>query len=139
MPIAHLVRRQAPSGSGPQRVGWPAESIADEPSPAWVWPGAKEEAKTLVRRGDEALSRGSIEAARSIYEYAATEMRWSPAALAVAATYDPHELAHTAPLVRADPEQAHWWYLRAQDLAIARIRFHLQRLGAPRARSSALP
>jgi hypothetical protein len=34
------------------------------------------EAKSIVRWGDEALSRGYVEAARQIYEYAAVVMRW---------------------------------------------------------------
>jgi hypothetical protein len=50
------------------------------------------EAKTIVRWGDEALSRGYIEAARQIYQYGAVVMRWPTAALSLAATYDPEEI-----------------------------------------------
>jgi tetratricopeptide (TPR) repeat protein len=111
---------------------------AEEPAAAWVWPGARHEAKSLVRRGDDALARGSIGAARQTYEYVADEMRWSTAALALAATYDPHELAYLAPLVVADAEKARAWYEQARALADARIEFHLRRLGPP-ARAPAEP
>jgi hypothetical protein len=75
--------------------------------------------------------RGSIAAARQTYEYVAAEMRWSTAALALAATYDPHELSYLAPLVVPDTERARHWYERARELAGARVDFHVQRLGAP--------
>src|SRR5262245_26557486 len=109
------------------------------PAPAWIWAGAKEEARSLMRRGDEALSSGNVGAARSIYQYAATQMRWPTGALALAATYDPNELAHLAPLLTPDPEQARFWYVQAQELANARIDFYLRRLGQPKARTPAPP
>jgi hypothetical protein len=109
------------------------------PPPAWMWPGARQEAKSLVRRGDEALSRGSVGAARQTYEYAAVEMRWSTAALALAATYDPHELAQLAPLVVPDRDEARRWYERARLLADARVDFHMRRLGLPAAPRQAEP
>ncbi len=126
----------SPSARCPAQATQPA---APAPAPAWVWPGAKLEAKSLVRRGDEALSRGSIGAARQTYEYAAVEMRWSTAALALAATCDPHELAYLAPLVVPDRDEARRWYERARVLANARVDFHAQRLGPPAAHRPAEP
>src|SRR5262249_54927323 len=82
----------------------------EEPSPAWIRPGVRQEARTLVRRGDDALARGSVGAARQIYEYVADEMRWPTAALALAATYDAQELAYLAPLVVPDADKARSWY-----------------------------
>ncbi|HWE17825.1 MAG TPA: hypothetical protein VG758_11700 [Hyphomicrobiaceae bacterium] len=95
------------------------------------------EAKSIVRWGDEALSRGYVEAARQIYEYAAVVMRWPGAALALAATYDPHELTQVAPSIASEPEKARLWYERSRELMNARIDFHLQRLGAPKVRAPA--
>jgi hypothetical protein len=109
----------------------PPPKPVEEPAAAWVWPGARQEARSLVRRGDEALARGSVGAARQTYEYAADEMRWPTAALALAATYDPHELGYLAPLVVPDAEKARGWYEEARTLADARIDFHLQRLEPP--------
>ncbi len=52
----------------------PPQKSAEAPA-AWVWPGARREARSLVRRGDDALARGSVAAARQTYEYVAQEMR----------------------------------------------------------------
>jgi hypothetical protein len=109
------------------------------PAPAWVWPGARQEAQSLMRRGDEALTGGSVGAARSIYEYAATQMYWPTAALALAATYDPNELKQLAPLIAPAPELARFWYLQARELANARIDFYLHRLGQPKPRAPPHP
>lgn len=46
----------------------PPQKSAEAPA-AWVWPGARQEARSLVRRGDDALARGSVGAARQTYEY----------------------------------------------------------------------
>jgi hypothetical protein len=108
-----------------------ARPVEKAPPAAWVSRGVREEAEGLVRRGDEALQRGNVEAARRIYEYAAAEMRWPAAAVALAATYDPHELGRVAPLVKPDAEAAHTWYARARDLANARMDFFEHRLDLP--------
>jgi hypothetical protein len=128
-----------PSVRCPAQATEATQPAAAAPAPAWVWPGAGLEAKSLVRRGDEAMSRGSIGAARQTYEYAAVVMRWSTAALALAATYDPHELAYLAPLVVPDRDEARRWYERARALADARVDFHAQRLGPPSAHGPAEP
>jgi hypothetical protein len=132
----HSTASANPSARCPAQA---TQAAAPAPSPAWVWPGAKLEAKGLVRRGDDGLSRGSVGAARQTYEYVAAEMRWSTAALALAATYDPHELAYLAPLVAPDRDEARRWYERARSLANARVDFHLQRLGPPAALQPAEP
>jgi hypothetical protein len=104
-----------------------------KPALSWVWPGAKRDAKSVVVWGDDALSRGSVGASRSIYKYAAQQMSWPAAALALAATYDPHELDHLAPLVAPDLQEARSWYLYARKLANARIDFYIWRLEQPQA------
>jgi TPR repeat protein len=130
----HL-RRLGPLSDTPAE---PLRPMAPEPAPLWVWFGAME-AKTIVRWGDEALARGSIEAARQIYEYAAVVMRWPTAALALAATYDKDELAHFALSVAPEPEKARLWYERSRELMNARIDFHLRRLGTPKVTHHANP
>jgi hypothetical protein len=97
--------------------------------PAWSRPGIRAEARVLLRKADEALVRGRVAAARQTYEHVADEMRWPTAALALAATYDPHELGYLAPLVLPDPDKARHWYERARALSDTRIDFHVARLG----------
>lgn len=115
----------------------PVSEAPTEPAAVWAWPGGKREAQSVMRWGEEALARGSVGAARSIYKYAAEQMGWPDAALALAASFDPHELARLAPLVTPDPEEARLWYARAQELANARINFYLTRLGPPKPRPTA--
>jgi len=74
----------------------------DRPALVWILSGVRREAEHVMRWGDDALAHGSVGAARNIYRYAAREMRWPAAALALAATYDPHELELLAPLVSPD-------------------------------------
>lgn len=70
-------------------------------------------------------------------------MGWPAAALALAKTYDPHELAGLQPPVIPDPrpdlKEARSWYLRAQELANARINFFLKRLEPATAAGLQLP
>jgi hypothetical protein len=106
----------------------------DRPAPAWLWQGARREAEYVMRLGNDALARGSIGAARSIYRYAALEMRWPPAALALAATYDRYELELIAPLVPPDDKEARKWYAWAQEIVGAQLSFYLQRLEQPKTR-----
>ncbi|MBO0764328.1 MAG: hypothetical protein J2P50_07045, partial [Hyphomicrobiaceae bacterium] len=88
-----------------------------------------------------AMARGRIGAARQIYEYVAEQLRWSTAALALAASYDPYELSYLAPMVVADVDKARQSYERARALADDRVDFHVQRLGPPPAdgATAALP
>ena len=66
-------------------------------------------------------------------------MRWPAAALALAATYDPHELAHRAPLVTPDEKEARLWYVQAQEIANAQMNLYQQRLAQPKTRRTPLP
>jgi hypothetical protein len=111
----------------------------DRPALAWILSGARREVEHIMRWGDDALARGSIGAARNIYRYAAIEMRWPAAALALAATYDPHELALLAPLVSPDEKEARKWYAQAQEMVNAQLSFYLQRLDQPKGLRDPLP
>lgn len=91
----------------------------------------REQALIYMDRGDESLANGNVTVARLFYEKAA-ELNWGPAALALAATYDPEELANLNVLggVEPDPEEARKWYERARELGTAEAVERLQRLGA---------
>jgi hypothetical protein len=131
-PVAAVIAAPpAPATRCPAR-GAPAQTAEPtEPAPAWIWPGVRLEATGLIRRGDDAMSRGRIGAARQTYEYVADELRWFTAALALAASYDPYELSYLAPMVVADADKARQWYERARALADDRVDFHVRRLGPP--------
>ena len=107
-------------------------------APAWVSEDAKQEAKALMRKGEDALLTGNIAAARLQFGRAA-DRGWAAGALAMGATFDPQELVKLAPFVTPDPEQARFWYLRAQELAHSRACYYLQRLGSPKGPGPVLP
>ena len=70
---------------------------------------------------------GNVSAARNFYEYAA-EKGWAPAALALAFTYDPHELQRRGITVLPDAGKARACYLKARELMNAAVAFYLSRL-----------
>lgn len=83
--------------------------------------------RELILQGEIHRSQGRIESARGYYERAA-DMGSPRAALALAATYDPHEITGT---VRPHAESARAWYGRARDLMDAAVELYLGRLEAP--------
>jgi hypothetical protein len=89
-----------------------------------------EEGRSLMARGDTNLSGGKIHVARLFYRRAA-ESGWPPGALALAQTYDPHELEKLAVAggVRPDAELAKSWYRRASEMGLAEAETKLRRLG----------
>ncbi len=87
-------------------------------------------AAALRSKGDDQLGQGNIASARLFYERAA-EAGDAPAALALAATYDPEELDRLgARSVQPDPALARRWYERARQLGAAEAEEKLKRLGA---------
>ncbi len=101
------------------------------PPPPDISSQDREQALAYMHRGDESLANGNVTVARLFYEKAA-ELEWGPAALALAGTYDPIELAHWNVLggVEPDAEEARKWYERARELGTAEAVERLQRLGA---------
>lgn len=101
------------------------------PAPPDISPEDRERALSYMQRGDESLGNGNVNIARLFYERAA-ELDWGPAALALAATYDPNELERLNVLggVSPDLEEARKWYERARELGAAEASERLQRLGA---------
>jgi hypothetical protein len=92
--------------------------------------GAYEERRRVqerMRQADVADHEdGNVSASRSIYEYAARR-GWAQAALALAFTYDPHELQRRGVTVAADPAKARACYTKARELMEATVAFYLSR------------
>lgn len=101
------------------------------PPPPDISPEDRERALKYMERGDESLGNGNVTIARLFYERAAG-LDWGPAALALAATYDPNELDRMGVVggVEPDLEEARRWYERARALGAAEANERLQRLGA---------
>ncbi len=83
-----------------------------------------------MERGSESLAAGNLTTARLFFQRAA-DLGWAPAALALASTYDPNELARMTVLggVQPDPATARKWYERARELGANEADARLQRLG----------
>ncbi|HEU0158186.1 MAG TPA: hypothetical protein VFR00_02680 [Hyphomicrobiaceae bacterium] len=93
-------------------------------------PADRERALKLHARGQEQLGRGNIYAARQFFERAA-EAGLAESALALAATYDPTELARLSVLgLKAEPAEARKWYEKARELGASEADARLRRLPA---------
>lgn len=101
------------------------------PAPPDISPEDRERALKYMERGDAGLANGNITIARLFYEHAA-DLDWGPAALALAATYDPNELNRWNIVGGVEPNltEARKWYERARELGAAEAVERLQRLGA---------
>lgn len=94
-----------------------------EPSPEL------ERALGLYAKGKELLARGNIQPARALFQRAA-EAGHAESALALAGTYDPHELAKLRVLgLQPDVAMARRWYTKARELGVAEAAARLIRLG----------
>jgi hypothetical protein len=94
-------------------------------------PQDKLRAVGFVKRGDDLLAAGNVEAARLFYERAA-DAGLAQGALALAATYDPDELARRQVVggLQSDPVAARRWYERARELGADEADEPLRRLSA---------
>ena len=101
------------------------------PPPPQLSPEDHERALKSMERGDAGFAAGNVTVARLFYQRAA-ELGWGPAALALAGTYDPNELAQHTVLggIQGDAALAVKWYERARELGAAEAAARLQRLGA---------
>lgn len=90
----------------------------------------RERARSLMAQGERYLSQGNIEIARQYFKRAA-DAGFGPAALKLAATYDPVELSHIgAQGVVPDRTEARKWYERARELGAPEATDRLARLGS---------
>jgi hypothetical protein len=91
-------------------------------------PEEKERARKLVTQGERYLSMGNLAIARQFFQRAA-EIGYAPAALKLAATFDPIELAQLGALgVAPNLAEARKWYERARELGAQEAADRLARL-----------
>jgi len=123
----------APPAERRERAGPAAASPGPAPKPREreLSPADRERAMALLKKGEEMFVAGNVTAARLLYERA-VDVGLAEAALALAATYDPEELARRQVLggVQADPAAARRWYERAQALGAPEAAGALERIGA---------
>jgi Sel1 repeat len=102
--------------------------------PSASLPTAKSRAQLvmLLEKGKENLRTGNILIARHFYQRAA-DKGLAEAALALATTYDPHELSRMKGIsgVIPDPELARKWYEKARELGSPEASARLSQLGRP--------
>jgi hypothetical protein len=123
-----------PSGPSILRAGTPAPPAPEraEPPPTSAPPGneQRERALRLLTRGNEQLAEGGIAQARLLFERAA-EAGLAQGAMALAATYDPVELARLGVQgLKPDRAQALRWYEKAHQLGAAEAEQRVRRLSA---------
>lgn len=110
----------------PERQSAPAQ-VAQPPQLA---PAEKERVLRQMQKAEELLGAGDIAAARLFLQKAA-EGGWGPAALALAETFDPAQIARWKVRgVGPDAEQARRWYEKARELGAADADLRLKQLGA---------
>ncbi len=87
-----------------------------------------ERAQGLYAKGKELMSRGNIQPARALFRRAA-EAGHAESALALAGTYDPHELAKLRVMgLQPDIARARRWYTKARELGAEAAASRLTRL-----------
>lgn len=131
-PVASLDAAAPPPKATP-----PSPQTLPSPPPAAVPPAklTAEERASLLRlfvRGEENLSLGNILVARQFFKRAA-ERGLAEAAIALAATYDPRELARmkTVSGIAPDARLARTWYERARTLGSTEAALRLRQLPQP--------
>lgn len=119
VPPAAPNRQEAPANVA--SLGPP---IVQAPSPE------RDKANAFHAKGQEQLDRGNVYAARKFFERAA-EAGLAQSALALAGTYDPHELAKYPVFgLQPDVDAAKKWYEKARALGASEAVARLQRLTA---------
>jgi hypothetical protein len=90
-----------------------------------VTDGDRRRAQELILLGEIQRMQGRFASARAYYRQAA-DMGSPRGAMALAATFDPHEIAGTT--IAPDKEVARAWYRQSRDLMDAAVEFYLKRL-----------
>jgi hypothetical protein len=122
----------APPSSARAAPVTPQAGSAALAGPAQAPPNAgdRERALQFYGKGLELLERGDVDAARKFFERAA-DQGLSQAAMALATTYDPNELAKLKVVgLQGNAAAARKWYDRAAQLGAADANERLRRLGA---------
>jgi hypothetical protein len=116
--------------SVPPRASGATREKGKGPAPA-SQPTHNERALGFIKKAEELMATGNVDSARLFYERAA-DAGLAQGALALAATFDPHELARRQIVggLRPDPAQAQRWYERARELGAVEAEEPLRRLSA---------
>jgi len=127
------ITRQAPPPAPPApQATAPPNSTTRALSAPQLAAADRQRALGLHTRGEEQLGRGNIYAARQFFERAA-EVGLAESALALAATYDPAELARLKVVgLKPEPGEARKWYEKARELGAADAEARLRRLDGGR-------
>jgi len=109
----------------------PAPALAPESRERALAPQDKQRALDFCKKGEDLFAAGNVGAARLFYERA-VDAGLAEGALALAATFDPDELARRRVVGGVQPDQAaaRRWYERARELGASEAENHLARLGA---------
>src|SRR5262245_55198700 len=127
-----ITRPAAAPASPPAQAAAPPNSTTRALSAPQLAAADRQRALGLHARGEEQLGRGNIYAARQFFERAA-EVGLAESALALAATYDPAELARLKVVgLKPEPGEARKWYEKARELGASEAEARLRRLGAGR-------
>jgi hypothetical protein len=113
---------QLPDDIAPGTVYRPSRLV---PLPVLTTDEARRRAEELVLLGEIQRLQGRVASARGYYEQAA-KMGAPRGAMALAATFDRHEIAGTT--VQPDTETARVWYRQSRELMDAAIAYYLRRL-----------
>ena len=119
----------APPAPPPPRVQPERAPVPLAKSPELA-PGERDRAVKMLQRGNELIAAKDFSAAQHFYKRAA-EMGLPEAAIALARTFDPAELARLGAVgLKADPEVARVWYEKARALGSVEADAFLLRLSA---------
>jgi hypothetical protein len=113
---------QLPDDIAPGTVYRPSTLM---PLPVLATHEARRRAEELVLLGEIQRLQGRVASARGYYEKAA-KMGSARGAMALAATFDPSEIAETT--LQPDRETARTWYRRSRELMGVAVAYHLKRL-----------
>jgi hypothetical protein len=134
-PAANSAAAEIPAGPRTQDLAAPEHPSPQEPAiasaPLPHEPSAEERklAEKLVVQGERYFTLGDVVSARLLFRRAA-DWGFAPAALRLAATYDPAELLRLRVQgVAADRGEARKWYERARELGAREADERLARLG----------
>lgn len=127
-----LVIQPAPPRDAVERKGAePAPRPPRAQAPV-LTPAERENAEKLLARGERDLEQGNIAQARQFFQRAA-QAGLSRAALMLASTFDPHELARLRAVgVQPNLAEARKWYERALELGAPEAEERLATLGGGR-------
>jgi len=126
--IAPSTQQQAQPKQAPSVVAALARPLEPLPQPEPRSSPERDRALGLHAKGRELLGQGNIQPARALFRRAA-EAGLAESALALAGTYDPHELTRLKVVgLQPDVAMARQWYAKASELGAPEAAARLARL-----------